>query len=90
MYEVVKYTTDSMETVGTTTSLDRAGLSAQSISLEDGVSEVCIFDCEGSLVEVWVDGNKINAEDYFAQDCEEYDFDEVGFDPYTGCGGWDC
>ena len=92
MYEVVKWTADDNEVIGTTKSLARAGLTAQAVSLEDGVSEVLIYNEEGVLVEVWVNGNEVDLDEYIANDLCGYedDYDEVGYDPYTGCGGWDC
>ena len=51
-----------------------------------------IYNEEGVLVEVWVDGNEVDLDEYIANDLCGYedDYDEVGYDPYTGCGGWDC
>ena len=90
MYEVYIWRGDAMEQVGTTDSLDRAGLTAQAQSLEDGVSEALIYNEQGALVEVWVDGNEVDLQEYMDKDFElDYDDDvsEIGYNPYTG--GWD-
>ena len=90
MYEVYVWYGDIMEQVGTTDSLDRARLTAQAQSLEDGVSEALIYNEQGALVEVWVDGNEVDLQEYMDKDFEQdYDDDvnEIGYNPYTGC--WD-
>lgn len=91
MYEVVMWMGSDWELVGATKSLDRAGITAQNCSLEDGVSEVLIYDDKGAIVEVWVNGNEIDLDEYNASNfADDYAYDELGYDPYTGCGGWDC
>lgn len=92
MYDIYLFIGSEQEFMGSTDSLYRAGLSAQSWSLDDGVSEVLIYD-DGVLVEVWVDGNTIDLKEYMEKDLEEFDdddylYDEVGYNPYTG--GYDC
>lgn len=95
MYDVYKWMGSDCEFMGGTDSLDRAGMSAQIWSLEDGVSEVLIYDEDGVLVEAWVDGNSIDGESYMAKDLEEFyyeyedEFDEVGYDPYEGTYNYD-
>ena len=90
MYEVYVWYGELMEFVGKTESLDRAGLTAQSQSLVDCVSEVLIYDEQGALVGVWVDGNEIDLQEYMDKDfADDYDDEvsEIGYNPYTG--GWD-
>lgn len=92
MYDVYKWMGSDCEYMGSTDNLDRAGMSAQSWSLEDGVSEVLIYGEDGVLVEAWVDGNAIDGKEYMEKDLEafydEYDYedewDDVGYDPYSG------
>ena len=90
MYEIYKWIGSDCEFMGRTDSLDRAGMSAQSWSLEDGVSEVLIHGEDGMLVEAWVDGNAIDGKEYMEQDLEAFydeyedEWDEVGYDPYSG------
>lgn len=47
----------------------------------------------GELQWFFRDGEEVAIADEFEQDFDD-DFDdgyaEVGYDPYTGCGGWDC
>ena len=92
MYEVYFWLGDSLEFIGACDNLDRAGLTAQAQSLESGVSEVLIYDEQGALVEVWVDGNEVDAVEYMLKDFEQEFFeplldDEIGYNPYTG--SWD-
>lgn len=90
MYEVYFWHYDELNFIGACDSLDRAGLTAQAKSLEDGVSEVLIYDKQGALVEVWVNGNEVDLQEYMNKDLEQ-DYDdsvnEIGYNPYTG--GWD-
>lgn len=87
MYEVYVWYGELMELVGKTKSLDRAGLTAQAQSLVDCVSEVLIYNEQGALVEVWVDGNEVDLQEYMDKDFEQ-DYDdevnEIGYNPYTG------
>lgn len=87
MYEVYFWRGSELEFIGACNSLDRAGLTAQAKSLDDGVSEVLIYDEQGALVEVWVDGNEVDLQEYMDKDFEQ-DYDdevnEIGYDPYTG------
>lgn len=91
MYEVVMWMGSDWEFVGATKSLNRAGITAQNTSLEDGISEVIIYDDKGVIVEVWVNGNEVDLDEYNAYNLEDdYAYDELGYDPYSGCSGWDC
>jgi hypothetical protein len=87
MYSVYVWR-DEMELHGETDSLDRAGITAAELSIEAGVSEVLIYNDDGAIVEVWVDGNEVDLEAYMDNDfADEYDdtYDEYGYDPYSGC-----
>ena len=87
MFEVYVWYGELMEKVGACDSLDRAGLTAQAQSLVDCVSEVLIYDKQGVLVEVWVNGNQVDLQEYMDKDFEqdyEDDCDEIGYNPYIG------
>jgi hypothetical protein len=97
MYEIYKWVGSDCEFMGSTKNLDRAGMSSQAWSLEDGVSEVLIYDEDGVLVEAWVDGNAIDGKEYMEQELEaffdEHDYegewDEMFYDPYEGTYSYD-
>lgn len=89
MYSVYVWR-DELELHGEVDSLDRAGITAAELSMEAGVSEVLIYNEDGTIVEAWVNGNEVDLQEYmdrdFSEDYEDYDpYDEVGYDPYSGC-----
>ena len=71
---------------------DRACNGARTYSLEDGVSECLVYDNNGALVSVWVDGVEVDLQEYINADlCDDYDeVDEIGYNPYIGGYDMDC
>lgn len=81
-YVVEWYTTNSNEVSPEFDNYEDAREYALFQSTLVGVSEAKVFDEDGELVGYFVDGETYPfTDDYFEDD---YDYDEVGYNPYTG------
>jgi hypothetical protein len=96
MYDVTFWYKDGLEWDCGFMTKEAADFSACKYSLVEGVSEALVYDEDGHLVGVWVNGEAVAVEEYERQAvalCEidnEYDepidpLDECGYDPYGGC-----
>ena len=92
MFKIYIYHKNGMDYIGESNSLDRAGSIAQTRSLMDGISEVLIYNEQGAMVEVWVNGSEVNLQEYMDKDFEqdyEDDCNEIGYNAFIGCIDFD-
>jgi len=86
--------------------LDRARATASIASVNWGTPAYIWYDgeiieayedgepCEAERLAELIGNDLSEDEDEWCDDedewCDDYAYDEVGYDPYCGCGGWDC
>ena len=96
MFDVVFWVNDTLEWDCGFMSKEASDFAACKYSLDERVSEALVYDEDGHLVSVWVNGEAVAVEEYERQTAvlgeidNEYDepidpFDECGYDPYGGC-----
>ena len=88
MYQVGYWYHDGLEWDEQVEELEVAMFSAKARSQMPFVSEALVYDEDGTIVGVWVDGEEKDVDEYIANDlCDDYDDcdNEIGYDPYSGC-----